>query len=195
MNSTAEYYQKNSQPFIQETISLDLDDLYTRFLKHLPSQGIILDAGCGSGRDSKAFQARGYSVVAFDACPDFVEYTKKTVQIPTYLMDFETLNLDLSFDGIWSCASLLHLPPKALTPALQRLAHHLKSEGYLYVSFKKGDFAGERHDRWFTDLTQTSLLHYLPTELHLIDYWETPDRRPHRTQEYWINAILCTNPH
>ncbi|QEP42408.1 methyltransferase domain-containing protein [Ectothiorhodospiraceae bacterium BW-2] len=38
--------------------------LYDRFLPYLPATGHILDVGCGSGRDSRAFMQRGYSMTA-----------------------------------------------------------------------------------------------------------------------------------
>jgi len=47
--------------------------LYARFLESVPLAGLLLDAGCGSGRDSKAFLAMGYRVCAFDASPALVE--------------------------------------------------------------------------------------------------------------------------
>lgn len=39
---------------------LDLHDVYERFLGELGPGAHILDAGCGSGRDTKAFSDRAY---------------------------------------------------------------------------------------------------------------------------------------
>lgn len=44
-----------------------MSPLRERFLAHIPAGGYIVDAGCGSGRDAKAFIARGYQFTAFDA--------------------------------------------------------------------------------------------------------------------------------
>jgi ubiquinone/menaquinone biosynthesis C-methylase UbiE len=37
------------------SVVLNLTPLYARFLEQLPAGGSILDAGCGSGRDTRAF--------------------------------------------------------------------------------------------------------------------------------------------
>ena len=54
-NSTLQYYQQNADEFVEGTISADMHDARARFLKLLPPHAFILDFGCGSGRDAKAF--------------------------------------------------------------------------------------------------------------------------------------------
>ena len=56
---TLEYYQRHAQDFFSSTVNVDMESLYLPFLRHLPQSGRILDAGCGSGRDSKAFLEKG----------------------------------------------------------------------------------------------------------------------------------------
>lgn len=189
---TLDYYTTHSERFIADTQSLDLEALYARFLKHLPAGGRILDAGCGSGRDSKAFKDKGYAVIAIDVCPAFVAHTATYAQVPAQVMDFETLTFSEPFDGIWACASLLHLPAETLALAFARLQAVLKPSGSLYASFKKGDFGGYRNGRWFTHLTQAHLQTLLAAQssLKIVDHWETADLRPERAQEQWLNVIL-----
>ena len=67
--STLNYYQTNSESFIENTVNVDVNDLYRPFLENIPSTGKILDAGCGSGRDTKFFLEKGFSVVAFTILP------------------------------------------------------------------------------------------------------------------------------
>lgn len=55
MNSTIEYYNKNAESFVADTINANMNDLFTEFKKHIQSGCKILDLGCGSGRDSKYF--------------------------------------------------------------------------------------------------------------------------------------------
>lgn len=59
-NYTTQYYNDNSKVFFDETVCADVTPLYERFLKYVPEGGRILDLGCGSGRDVKAFRDRGY---------------------------------------------------------------------------------------------------------------------------------------
>lgn len=73
MDDSADYYNQNAASFFASTVTVDMSALHDAFLVKLPPGGRILDAGCGSGRDAKAFASRGYSVTAFDASPDLAE--------------------------------------------------------------------------------------------------------------------------
>ena len=67
MTNTLDYYNRNADSFFESTACVDMSPLYERFLALVGPQGTILDAGCGSGRDAKAFRDLGYQVSAFDA--------------------------------------------------------------------------------------------------------------------------------
>lgn len=190
-NPTAQYYETHSASFIAETAELDLSTLYPRFLQQVPDHGYILDAGCGSGRDSKVFKDKGYRVLAVDSCPAFVQQTQHFADVPTQHLKFEDFAFEGCFDGIWANASLLHLPPEALQRVLQRLQQALKPTGCIYASFKAGNFSGIRQGRWFTDLNLSGLQQLLPSGLQVLDHWQTPDRRPQRAHEMWFNVLLC----
>ncbi len=190
-NLTAQYYETHSASFIAETAALDLSTLYPRFLQQVPDHGYILDAGCGSGRDSKAFKDMGYQVLAVDSCPAFVQQTQHFANVPTQQLKFEDFAFEACFDGIWANASLLHLPPEPLQRVLAQLHRALKPTGCIYASFKAGNFSGIRQGRWFTDLDRSGLQRLLPSGLEVFDHWQTPDRRPQRAYEMWFNVLLC----
>ena len=61
------YYDDNAKLFFDQTFAIDMSDLYSPFLDRLPAKATILDAGCGSGRDTLAFSRQGYQVLSFDA--------------------------------------------------------------------------------------------------------------------------------
>lgn len=69
LNRTTEYYRANAEQFYRGAVGLDTSLLRDKFLDLLPRNAHILDAGCGSGRDTKAFLAKDYTVTAFDASP------------------------------------------------------------------------------------------------------------------------------
>ena len=67
MDDTDRYYSRFATDVFDATVGVDMSPLYARFLEGLPPNAHILDAGCGSGRDAKAFCRIGFRVTAFDA--------------------------------------------------------------------------------------------------------------------------------
>lgn len=190
MGSTTRYYEANADSFFAETVSADMSSLYEKFLARLPAGAQILDAGCGSGRDARAFAARGYAVTAFDASPALAELASHHCGFTVQARTFAEVHEIEAYDGVWCCASLLHVPVAEMGVALVRLWRSLKPGGSLYVSYKLG--AGERihGDRKFTDVNQATLRSWLAdlTDSQVADLWVTDDVRPER-RDKWVNAI------
>jgi 2-polyprenyl-3-methyl-5-hydroxy-6-metoxy-1,4-benzoquinol methylase len=109
---TIGYYNRHAAEFAAQTANVDMEPIYRRFLPHVRTGGRILDAGCGVGRDTSAFADRGYDVVAIDASEEMVRLTREQVggRAAVHLMSFEDVEWHNEFDGIWTCASLLHVP-------------------------------------------------------------------------------------
>lgn len=190
--NTDDYYSRNAVNFAKDTVGLDVRGLYERFLKHVPSDGTVLDAGCGSGRDAKNFADRGLDVVAFDSSPEMVQIAIEHSGLPVKLARFEDLDFQARFDGIWACASLLHLPSRVLSDVLDRLRRALKPRGVLYCSFKYGVFEGMRDGRYFTDMDEARLekMAAVASGFIIEEIWVTADIRCGREHEKWLNALL-----
>lgn len=188
---TLHYYQTNAQTFFDGTVNVDMSSLYETFTRHLAPGARVLDAGCGSGRDAKAFQEMGYQVEAFDASPAMVELAREHAGLPVQLMTFADVDWKEEFDGIWCCASLLHVPAVELPGVMQRLADALKPGGVWYVSFKYGDGEREVDGRRFTDLDEVGLKALIGgvVGIEVSEIWVTRDRRPGR-DESWVNGVL-----
>ena len=188
---TLQYYQQNANAFVEGTVSADMYDARKRFLRMLPAHALILDFGCGSGRDAKAFLEQGYRVDAVDGSAELCCRASELIGQPVKQMLFEDLSAVEQYEGIWACASILHLPRRELTDVLKKISNALKPDGVLYISFKYGDFEGIRGGRYFTDLTEESLtvlMEKVPS-LQIVDTWVTKDVRPGREEERWINIL------
>ncbi len=188
---TITYYQRNAQTFFDATVGVDMSSLYAPFLSQVVPGRRVLDAGCGSGRDAKAFSALGYQVEAFDASAEMVRLAAAYSGLPVRQMTFNMLEAEERYDGIWCCASLLHLPQAELPEAMRRLARALKPGGVWYLSFKYGVGEREKEGRHFTDLNEAgleALVAALP-QVSIIEQWTTQDKRPER-DEVWLNALL-----
>ena len=190
-DTTLQYYQQNATAFIEGTKSADMHDARTRFLKLLPPHAYILDFGCGSGRDAKVFLEQGYRVEAVDGSVELCRRASELIGQPVKQMMFEDLSAVEQYDGIWACASILHLRRNELAGVLQKTSDALKPDGVLYTSFKYGVFEGIRGGRYFTDLTENSLKTLMAKvpSLQIVDTWITNDVRPGREEERWINIL------
>lgn len=193
MKST-EFYNRNAEAFYDDTAETDMTAIYERFLPLLRPGALILDAGCGSGRDTRAFLQRGYLVDAFDGSAEMARRASDLTGISVQQMMFEDLlesPLRKRYDAIWCCASLLHLERNVLPKVLETLLNALVPAGVMYVSFKYGETERIKDGRHFTDLTKESLDQMLATlgGCALADSWVTNDQRPERA-DMWLNAIV-----
>ena len=190
MNDTIEYYNQNAETFVKETLHADMNENRKRFLKYVRPGGRILDAGCGSGRDALAFRQLGYQIDAFDASEEICRLASETLGFPVRCLRFQELEGEAEYDGIWACASLLHVSCGELPDVIQRLKKLLKPGGVLYASFKKGEGARYKGGRYFHDMTQEKLTDLFETTgLTVLENYESADVREDRKEEKWVNGI------
>ncbi len=187
-----DYYQKNAQEFFQQTLKVDMELLRSRFLAYVPKGGKILDAGCGSGRDAKVFLDFGYHVKAFDAAPTLAKLAESYIGQKVDVLSFQDLAFDKEFDGVWACASILHVPLVDLSDIFLRMFRSLKPSGVLYASFKYGSGESNRNGRKFTDMDEAGLALILEQIkcFEEIEIWISGDQRPGREHELWLNTLL-----
>ncbi len=191
-----EFYDTHTEQFLKDTRDIDMTALRDRFLAALPASAThtarILDAGTGSGRDARALREIGCQVHAFDASPAIVKAAGDYAGIPVRQMRFEDVVWEHAFEGIWACASLLHVRRPNLPGVMRRLADHLVPEGVLYASFKFGTEDRTKNGRHFTDMTEETLSALLDecSPLRQVETWRSSDRRPDKEEDIWLNALL-----
>lgn len=190
-----DYYQQHAERFFTETVTVDMSALYQPFVAHLKPGARILDPGCGSGRDAKAFHEMGYDVEAFDASAELVELARQHSGLPVEQKRFEEVSTVERYNGIWCCASLLHVPLAELPGVMALLARALKPDGVWYLSFKYGSGEREKDGRVFTDMDEIKLNDLIADleNIVLLDTWITGDKRPERQNEKWLNSLLRKN--
>ena len=190
MNKTLEYYNDNADKFILGTLNVDMMTIQKKFISYIPKGGKVLDLGCGSGRDSLFFKQFGYNVTAVDGSAEMCRQAENNIGQPVINMTFDELPYEAEFDGIWACASLLHVPSSNIKDVLVKIEKALKAGGYFYFSVKYGDYEGEREGRYYTDYTEKSIgaLFAAIPSLTKVDMWFTDDARPGRNDR-WINCI------
>ena len=192
MNKTIAYYDMHADEYFEQTCGVDFSDAYGRFLKYIPAGGSIVDLGCGSGRDTAWFTAHGYQAIGVDASEKMVELACERLHIQAQVARMEDWIAETPFDGIWCCASLLHLDDEALRSFFEHLAVNLKEGGALFISVKTGIRSGDDSlGRYMVDFSEQKLegLHSYCKGLAIEEIWYTRDELG-RDAFRWMNAIL-----
>ncbi len=185
------YYDLNADEFYKKSIDANLSDLYSEFLPLIDKGGRILDAGCGSGRDSKYFLDNGYKVDAFDASQTLVEMASNLTGIKVKCHKFIELDSVEKYDAIWACASLLCLNHNELADNINHLSSFLKLGGIFCMSFKHGDNEIDANERHYNNMNEDKLNILLPDlKLSHQKTWISKDALG-RVEMEWFNIILA----
>ena len=194
-SQTIDYYNANAKAFAGSTVDVEFSSMRERFTSLLAPGDAILDFGCGSGRDAKAFLDAGFDVTAIDGSAELCAIAQQLTGLTVRNELFQELSDIEAYDGIWACSSILHLTKVELTDVLSQMAAALRPHGIIYTSFKLGDFEGMRNGRYFTDFTESDFRAFLSAvpSLRIEQSWTTQDVRPGREDERWLNLLLRKN--
>ena len=186
---TVGYYDAHAAEFAADTLPADMSSILGEFAGMLPARGRVLDWGCGSGRDSLALARLGFDVVATDASEAMCEVARAGgVTLVRHESFLDIADVD-AYDGIWACASLLHLDAERRRRAFGLARDALKPGGVLYCSFKLGSFEGYRHGRWFCDMDERTLSSEVEGIFDVLRLWNSADVRPGRQDDTWLNCL------
>ena len=190
VNQTISYYNNNAEEYYENTKNVDFSDTYARFLKYIPEGGKIADLGCGSGRDTAHFSSKGYQAFGVDASEELATIATRNAGIKVIVSDMSTWQADEPLDGIWCCASLLHLNDDEITTFFNNIPINLKPDGAMFLSVKIGEKTGiddkGRYVKYFSIGEIESLIK--EAELVICDEWFSSDKIG-RAETKWINII------
>ena len=142
VKKTVQSYNKFAKNYVESTFDTILQYQLTQFTSFLKGKK-VLDAGAGSGRDSLYLKEEGLTVSAIDISPEIAKEAKKKTKVNVKEMNLMKLEFkDKSFDGIWCCASFIHIPKKETEKALKELNRVLKQQGVLYLGLREGTSEG-----------------------------------------------------
>jgi ubiquinone/menaquinone biosynthesis C-methylase UbiE len=146
ITNTIKWYNKNAQKFADAIEKYTDPDQFPPFIKLLPSNAKVLDAGCGTGRDSQVLKSNGLNPIGLDLSTSMIQLAKsKYPGIEFIEGDLLHLPFDkATFDGVWAHASLLHLKDiHSVTRALTEFSRVLKKGGILHI-FLRANAGGNK---------------------------------------------------
>ncbi len=135
---TINYYNNNAREFAGRTVNADMGICQDRFTALLDKGAFILDAGCGSGRDSKFFTNQGFNVTAIDGSSEMCLVASKYTGLEVECIRFDEMEFNSRFY-------------KALKPG-----------GIMYASFKYGNKEEHRLGRFFSDYNMEEVKKIFP---------------------------------
>jgi SAM-dependent methyltransferase len=187
-----QFYEQNAEDFFRRSVDADMARGHAEFTALLKPGARVLDAGCGSGRDALAFSRAGFQVTAMEASAGLAALARAHTGLPIQVMTFDEVDWRDAFDGVWACASLLHVPRAQLAPTVRRLRDALTPGGVFWMSFKYGTEERQAGDRRFTDLDEAGAQALVAEAggLALISLHVTEDVRADHSGDRWL-SILC----
>lgn len=189
---TFSYYDSHAASLIENTQTLTDTEWYKQFTSLLSPRASILDAGCGAGYASQYFLQQGFVVTAFDASKPLVQFASQLIHQPVYHLKYEEITFENQFDGIWACASLLHVPRSHMALVIHKLVVALKDHGILYANFVYGEKETSRGGILFNDYTEMEFSAVLSAEpqLQRLRTWKSPDLPPARPDREWLHILV-----
>ena len=187
-----DFYEKNAEEYMESTKNVDMSSAYEHFCKHLKTGDIVLDVGCGSGRDLKYFLEKGFQAEGIEPSKAIYHILKKQKDLVVYPVTIQKFVPTKKYQAVWACASLLHLSKKEIIEFFSRIEDILFPDGVIYVSGKRGIETGYGKDgRFFLEFTEELLQEILNCNPHLelVETWDSEDGKG-RTEIRWMNFII-----
>ena len=190
--STLTYYNNNAYEYFNTTKMITLDNLYSIFLNYITTKGKILDFGCGSGRDSKYFKDKGYDVYLLDGSINLANIVETELGLKVKVQDFNDFDEKDKYDGVWACASLLHVKKENLSNIILKIKKSIHDDGIIYISMK--DVVGEEIDnfgRYYNYVNEKEFEELLkPLHLKVDKYIKTNQRKDDSKNIIWHNFFI-----
>ncbi|MDD6272101.1 MAG: methyltransferase domain-containing protein [bacterium] len=190
--STLTYYNNNAYEYFDTTKMISLDNLYSIFLNYITTKGKILDFGCGSGRDSKYFKDKGYDVYLLDGSINLANIVETELGLKVKVQDFNDFDEKDKYDGVWACASLLHVKKENISNIILKIKNSIHDDGIIYISMKDG--VGEEIDnfgRYYNYVNEKEFEELLkPLHLKVDKYIKTNQRKDDSKNIIWHNFFI-----
>ena len=202
---TIDWYDKNAENYANAVKNNASIDSLQEFVSLLPKKAIVLDAGCGGGRDSNILNTFGLKVIGLDISRGLLNIAKKKFPLIKFVHgDLRKLPFNNNFlNGIWSHASLVHLESqKDVSKVLLEFHRVLKNSGLIHILVKaqsgkeKTAIVKDKlsnHERFFQYFSQTELkLLLIKAQFQILkieQYNESQKRKGGRGEVEWILVL------
>ena len=190
---TVGHYNGRAQDFREGTATHDVSQNVAAILRHIEGEApfVILDLGCGPGRDLKTFAALGHVAIGVEGAEQFVAMARAQSGCEVWHQDFLKLGLPRErFDGVFANAALFHVPKQELARVLRELRATLKPRGVLFSSNPRGanqeGWNGERYGAYHDLETWRAIV--TDAGFEELEHYYRPANLP-REQQPWLASV------
>lgn len=166
-------YDQNALAYAETTGSYagfpQVERIMHDFEANLARESVIVDVGCGAGRECRFFGSRGHTVIGVDlSIPLLATWDNQVGSVARVAADMRTLPFnDDAISAIVAASSIIHLPHKDLVRTIQEFARVLESNGMILITFPTVESTGWTireslaAPRWFSRFEEDEVLQAL----------------------------------
>lgn len=138
LRRTIEAYDSIAEAYAARFDGVDLAGERCRFVRGLTTP-VVLDAGCGTGRDCRLLEDEGLRVIGIDLSAGMLAAARRRTKATLLRSDVRAVPFGHGvFGGVWACAVLLHLDSADFLRALREFSRVLTEYGSLFLSVREG---------------------------------------------------------
>jgi trans-aconitate methyltransferase len=146
-NEIKMFYDLMAEKTADEWYSEDiLKPTINDFISLLPTNPQVLDLGCGPGHESMRLDKAGAKVTGIDFSEKCINIARQRCpQCKFDVKDFRILDEAYGkFEGVFACASLIHISPTELGEVLSNVKKVLVDGGYVAIVIVEGEGINEK---------------------------------------------------
>ncbi|NMC35889.1 class I SAM-dependent methyltransferase [Candidatus Beckwithbacteria bacterium] len=198
MSDLQQEYNQYAQQYNQshQILNPDFEKILRKFISILPKDSLVLDLGCGNGRDMKFLFQNNIKVEGYDFSEEMIKIAKKNV--PQANFSLKDIEKDLfpkqKYDGIIANCSLLHFPKNKISKIFAKIHQTIKKNGIFLVRFKAGsgeheleiEINQQKIKRFFAFYSKKELKHLLEKKFKVLEIFTNQGKRGN-----WYIVMIC----
>ncbi len=135
----SDYYTLCAEEYHRQTFFLDPSSFLLPLQQRLAPGSLILDVGCGSGRDLLWFKKRGFRVIGFERSFPLACLARGLVGCEVVVGDFERFDFSRwHVDALLLVGALVHVPHTKFARIFRHILSAVNPGGVVLLSVKEG---------------------------------------------------------